>query len=81
MLMNELIQHIRHLLFTSGSVAVEGVGMFMQVPRSASFSGIPLLKVRMPQPFSRHMMLSVRTTLNSRMRAATDMMPGRRVRP
>lgn len=39
MIMNELIQHIRHLLFTSGSVAVEGVGMFMQVSHSASFSG------------------------------------------
>ena len=38
MMMNELLQHIRHLVFTSGSVAVEGVGVFMLSHQSASFT-------------------------------------------
>lgn len=45
MMMNELLQHIRHLVFTSGSVAVEGVGVFMLSHQSASFSGDSILGV------------------------------------
>lgn len=41
--MKELLNHIRHLLFASGSVAVDGVGVFMLSHRSASFSGNTVL--------------------------------------
>lgn len=43
MIMNELLQHIRFLVNTSGSVAVEGVGMFMLSQQSASFSDNSML--------------------------------------
>lgn len=41
--MKELLSHIRHLLYASGSVAVDGVGVFMLSHRCASFSGDAVL--------------------------------------